>query len=717
MKFLLLPLALLLLLLSCRNAGAADVTLAWDASAEADYYTLYFGNESGSYSAWLNAGNVTQYTVTGLDDELDWYFAATASNEQGESGYSNEAMWLAQAEELQPATDVQVTYEELEEPPVSFAFGAVGSVGEGSGSTSGQSSLTGVSIGDLILAIVCTESASGAQSHSASSDQDGAFTQVQKVRGEYSGEAAEISLHWLKAATAGTHVITGSWTNSDYFLVCAFRYTVTSLAASPVEESNTNVNTNSASFSTANLDPAGAALLILVGTKTYDVGGASVTPAANWNERLDDSDNENDMPGFLHDRIVTSGGSYAVSAAASATNYANVAISAAFIEAAGGETVQFSSSAAIATSTPAAGLNVQRQLASSASTQSSTTAAILEVLRQFSSAASIQSLTQDIDLIIQRALASSAAVQSSTTAADLAVLRQLASAAAIQSLTADIDLDLGAIQFSSTAEISTLTVDIDLAVRRTLASLAAMETATSNITAAIQRALASSSSIQSATSAAMLAIRRELASAVTAATLTSDADMLVQRTLATLAAVQTLTSDINLDLGTGVKEFASTAAVQTATAAILLAVQRPLASLAGCETLSQDALLAIRRTLASSALAQTLTSDIDLTTAIQFASLASIVTSTSDVGVAVRRLIASLAAMQTDAGNVLIAILRQLVSQADAATTTAAIELLLGVLGEIINPSSVSVTPVRSLTGINIKTSTSKTPVRTIDPA
>lgn len=295
-------------------------------------------------------------------------------------------------------------------------------------------------------------------------------------------------------------------------------------------------------------------------------------------------------------------------------------------------------------------------------------------LVQFASSASITSSTQAAALAIQRQLSSTGAVQASTAAVILAVLRQLNSSATIQ-------------------------------------------TSTAGIAASIQRAMASSSSVQSATSAAILAIRRELASAAAVASVTADADVLVQRAMATLAAVQTLTSDINLDLGTGVKQFASAAAVQTATASILMAIERPFASASAIQSVGQDALLTLQRTLASVADVQTTTADVDISTAMQFTSIAAIVTSTGDAGLAVRRTIATLAAAQTDTGSAILAILRRLASQADVVTTTAAIDLLLGVIGEIINPSSVSVTPVRSSTGINIKTSTSKTPVRTTEPA
>lgn len=76
----------------------SSVTLAWDAPEGAPSvsgYRLYYGNASGMYEqalgAGISTGNVTTYTVEGLNQATRIYFTVTAVDAQGnESGYSNE---------------------------------------------------------------------------------------------------------------------------------------------------------------------------------------------------------------------------------------------------------------------------------------------------------------------------------------------------------------------------------------------------------------------------------------------------------------------------------------------------------------------------------------------------------------------------------------------------------------------------------------------------
>ncbi len=72
---------------------AADVTLAWDANTEPDHagHKLYYGTSSGIYTAQIDTGNVTTFTVPDLNNNPTYYFAATAYDEAGnESAYSEE---------------------------------------------------------------------------------------------------------------------------------------------------------------------------------------------------------------------------------------------------------------------------------------------------------------------------------------------------------------------------------------------------------------------------------------------------------------------------------------------------------------------------------------------------------------------------------------------------------------------------------------------------
>jgi len=83
-----------LLLLLPAGAGAAAVSLKWGASPSANVggYKLYYGTASRQYSANVDAGTSTAYTLDGLADGVTYYFAVTAYNtaRSTESAFSNE---------------------------------------------------------------------------------------------------------------------------------------------------------------------------------------------------------------------------------------------------------------------------------------------------------------------------------------------------------------------------------------------------------------------------------------------------------------------------------------------------------------------------------------------------------------------------------------------------------------------------------------------------
>ncbi|RMH35376.1 MAG: fibronectin type III domain-containing protein, partial [Nitrospirae bacterium] len=73
--------------------GAGSATLTWDPNTESDLagYNVYQGTSSGIYGPPINVGNTTTYTVTGLQDGQQYFFAVTAYDTSGnESGPSNE---------------------------------------------------------------------------------------------------------------------------------------------------------------------------------------------------------------------------------------------------------------------------------------------------------------------------------------------------------------------------------------------------------------------------------------------------------------------------------------------------------------------------------------------------------------------------------------------------------------------------------------------------
>jgi PKD repeat protein len=76
------------------NAQAEQAMLAWDANTEPTLggYQLYYGQASGNYTANVDVGKQTSYTLSNLQDGATYYFAVTAydSARTTESGFSNE---------------------------------------------------------------------------------------------------------------------------------------------------------------------------------------------------------------------------------------------------------------------------------------------------------------------------------------------------------------------------------------------------------------------------------------------------------------------------------------------------------------------------------------------------------------------------------------------------------------------------------------------------
>ena len=85
---------LFLMVICFSNVFAAEVTIAWDPSTSNPIgYRIHYGTSSGSYTQIIDVGNVTEYTVSGLQSDVFYYFVTSAYNEFGESGYSNEVQW------------------------------------------------------------------------------------------------------------------------------------------------------------------------------------------------------------------------------------------------------------------------------------------------------------------------------------------------------------------------------------------------------------------------------------------------------------------------------------------------------------------------------------------------------------------------------------------------------------------------------------------------
>ena len=84
----------LAMIVSVDNGHSAQVSLAWDRNTETDIagYRVYYGTASRAYNWFVDVGNTTTFTVTGLTDGATYYFAATAYDTSHlESTYSVEA--------------------------------------------------------------------------------------------------------------------------------------------------------------------------------------------------------------------------------------------------------------------------------------------------------------------------------------------------------------------------------------------------------------------------------------------------------------------------------------------------------------------------------------------------------------------------------------------------------------------------------------------------
>ena len=96
----------LLLALFAYPALAGQASLAWNASASTNVtgYKVHYGMASASYATHVDVGNSLSATVPTLTPGATYYFAVTAYNSAGESGYSNEASATIPAADTQAPT-------------------------------------------------------------------------------------------------------------------------------------------------------------------------------------------------------------------------------------------------------------------------------------------------------------------------------------------------------------------------------------------------------------------------------------------------------------------------------------------------------------------------------------------------------------------------------------------------------------------------------------
>jgi hypothetical protein len=82
-----------LLILSPAFACAVQITLAWDSNVEPDVagYIVYYGTRSADYDFDVDVGDYDSITISGLVEDVMYYFAVTAYDAEGnESDFSEE---------------------------------------------------------------------------------------------------------------------------------------------------------------------------------------------------------------------------------------------------------------------------------------------------------------------------------------------------------------------------------------------------------------------------------------------------------------------------------------------------------------------------------------------------------------------------------------------------------------------------------------------------
>jgi hypothetical protein len=96
--FLLIAVSILILFFYSYEVFSAQMTLAWDPNTEPDLagYKVYFGTGSRTYGSPIDVGNVTTYTLVGLNQGQPYFISVTAYDRSNrESEYSNEVSGVA----------------------------------------------------------------------------------------------------------------------------------------------------------------------------------------------------------------------------------------------------------------------------------------------------------------------------------------------------------------------------------------------------------------------------------------------------------------------------------------------------------------------------------------------------------------------------------------------------------------------------------------------
>ncbi len=103
-------LAVLFLILCSILARAELVDLEWEANTEPNLagYKIHKGLSSGNYDSVIDVGNVTTYTLSGLEVGTKYYLAATAYDTTGKDGPFSQEITFLYVEAPAPAATTKI---------------------------------------------------------------------------------------------------------------------------------------------------------------------------------------------------------------------------------------------------------------------------------------------------------------------------------------------------------------------------------------------------------------------------------------------------------------------------------------------------------------------------------------------------------------------------------------------------------------------------------
>jgi hypothetical protein len=93
LKYLIALVIIVWALVAAQQAIASEVNLVWNTVSNADGYKMYCGIVSREYGPEVDVGDKTTHAID-LEDGQLYYFAVTAYNVWGESGFSREVSAL-----------------------------------------------------------------------------------------------------------------------------------------------------------------------------------------------------------------------------------------------------------------------------------------------------------------------------------------------------------------------------------------------------------------------------------------------------------------------------------------------------------------------------------------------------------------------------------------------------------------------------------------------